>query len=98
MPLRLAQATNAEAIWGEMEAEYHTFLNDPKEGWKRSEFQFKRPSPKQLGQFAPLAALKVWIHFASGDHYFVYLIGKSSSGSGRDIKVLAGNLIRSAGG
>jgi hypothetical protein len=96
MPLRIAQATNAEAIWNEMQAEYHTFLNDPKEPWKRQEFQYKRPSNTQLEKFKALSMLKVWINHASEDHYFVYLIGPTDTGG--QIKVLAGNLIRSGGG
>jgi hypothetical protein len=96
MPLRLAQATSAQAIWSEMETEYHTFLNDPKEPWKRAQFQFKRPTDKQLKQFKPLAALKVWLHHESMGDYYVYLIGTSMTGG--QIKVLAGYLRKSAGG
>ena len=37
-----------------------------------------------------------WLNHASGERYFVYLIGPSDSGG--QIKVLAGNLIRTGGG
>ena len=92
MPLRIAQTMNPDTIWQEMLTEYHTFMTNPKDPWTRANFHYKRPTDKQLLQFKAMANLKIWIHHASGEHYFVYVVGPSDTGG--EIKVLVGNLMK----
>jgi hypothetical protein len=92
MPLRIAQATNPQAVWNEMQTEYHNFLNDRTYPWTYANFHYRRPRDASLQQLKTLSTLKVYIKHISGDHYYVYLLGTAEAGG--QVKIAVGDLMQ----
>jgi hypothetical protein len=91
MPLRIAQAANAESVWNEMLIEYEHFLTGPgAQNWNRSNFHYRRPRNDQFLQLKTGSTLKVWIHYISSGHYYVYLLGTAEDGG--QVKISVGDL------
>jgi hypothetical protein len=90
MPLRIAQATNPQAVWNEMQTEYHRFLNDPATPWTYANFHYRRPRNEQFLQLTAGSTLKVYIKYIAGTHYYVYLLGTAEEGG--QVKIAVGDL------
>jgi hypothetical protein len=90
MPLRIAQATNPQAVWNEMQTEYHKFLNDTTNPWTYANFHHRRPRNEQFLQLKATSTLKVFIKYISSDHYYVYLLGTADDGG--QVKISVGDL------
>jgi hypothetical protein len=92
MPLRIAQATNPQAVWNEMQTEYHNFFHDSTNPWTYANFHYRMPRQQQFLQLKAMSTLKVYIKFISGNHYYVYLLGTAEAGG--QVKIAVGDLTK----